>query len=106
MASPRHAHPASLPFAPRCMFVILQAESGLPCSWLDSFYAPVSGPGYSMPHEADIKAFLYQDCTPHPPCACAGLSFDGTDPGAHQWSAATACLLPSLMCTGSTPSTS
>lgn len=42
----------------------MQADSGLPCSWLDSFYAPVGGPGYSMPHEADIKAFLYQDCTP------------------------------------------
>jgi hypothetical protein len=59
----------------------MQADSGLPSTWLDSFYAPSSGAGYAMPHEADIKAFLFQDCKPHPPCACSGISFDSTDPG-------------------------
>ncbi|WIA41558.1 hypothetical protein OEZ86_008924 [Tetradesmus obliquus] len=56
-----------------------KSESGLPCEWLDKFYAPMKGPAHSLPHEQDIFAFLHEDCTPQPPCACAGLKLDGSD---------------------------
>lgn len=58
-----------------------QTENGLPCPWLDQFYSPISGPGFAMPHESDIKAFVHEDCSPNPPCACAGVKFDGSDSG-------------------------
>jgi hypothetical protein len=64
------------------LLLLLQSESGLPCEWLDKFYAPMKGPAHSLPHEQDIFAFLHEDCTPQPPCACAGLKLDGSDAGA------------------------
>jgi hypothetical protein len=42
----------------------------------------MKGPAHSLPHEQDIFAFLHEDCTPQPPCACAGLKLDGSDAGA------------------------
>eukprot|EP00775_Hariotina_reticulata_P007876 gene7876-8072_t len=56
-----------------------QTEPGLPCEWLDQFYGPTHGPAHSLPHEAKITGFVYEDCTPQPPCACSGLRFDGSD---------------------------
>ncbi|KAF6258530.1 hypothetical protein COO60DRAFT_1518459 [Scenedesmus sp. NREL 46B-D3] len=72
-------------------------EPGLPCEWLDKLYAPMKGPAHSLPHEQDISAFLHEDCTPQPPCACAGLKLDGSDAGAsrlpdHTAAAATAAV--------------
>lgn len=67
---------------PVLLLLLLQSESGLPCEWLDKFYAPMKGPAHSLPHEQDIFAFLHEDCTPQPPCACAGLKLDGSDAGA------------------------
>lgn len=58
-----------------------QTETALPCSWLDKFYAHHSGPGFAMPHEPDIAAFVNEDCCPTPPCACTGVKFDGSDAG-------------------------
>jgi hypothetical protein len=43
----------------------------------------MKGPAHSLPHEQDIFAFLHEDCTPQPPCACAGLKLDGSDAGAN-----------------------
>lgn len=63
------------------MLLAPQSEANLPCSWLDKFYAPAKGPGHILPHEVDIKAFLYEDCTPQPPCSCTAVNFDGNDPG-------------------------
>eukprot|EP00879_Flechtneria_rotunda_P002375 GHRR01002570.1.p1 GENE.GHRR01002570.1~~GHRR01002570.1.p1 ORF type:complete len:483 (+),score=159.54 GHRR01002570.1:316-1764(+) len=56
-----------------------KTEKELECIWLDEFYAPVHGPAHQLPHEKDIAAFMYEDCSPQPPCACSGLNFDGTD---------------------------
>lgn len=56
-----------------------QTEDELQCEWLDRFYAPSAGPGHSLPHEADIASFVFADCSPQPPCACAGVAFDGSD---------------------------
>lgn len=57
-----------------------KTEAGLPCDWLDKLYAPAAGPAHNLPHEKDIAAFLHEDCSPQPPCACTGLKFDGSDP--------------------------
>lgn len=76
-----------------------QTESGLPCPWLDQFYSPISGPGFAMPHESDIKAFVHSDCSPNPPCACAGVKFDGSDSGEGSISiAAAASAMTSASC--------
>jgi hypothetical protein len=57
------------------------AAGALPCAWLDAFYGHGAGAalGHSLPHEADIRAFVFDDCQPQPPCACAGVRFDGSD---------------------------
>jgi hypothetical protein len=73
--------PCGAPLLLLLLLACAQTESALPCSWLDKFYSPVAGPGYNMPHETDIKTFVHEDCSPSPPCACAGVQFDGTDPG-------------------------
>lgn len=67
------------------MCYFLQTEPGLPCGWLDQFYGHVAGPAHHLPHEEDISAFLHEDCSPQPPCACSGLKFDGSDPGRETW---------------------
>lgn len=64
--------------------ITAQADSRLPCSWLDAFYGTSLGDSHGahkLPHEADIAAFLFADCTPAPPCSCQGMRFDGNDDG-------------------------
>jgi hypothetical protein len=29
------------------LLLLLQSESGLPCEWLDKFYAPMKGPAHT-----------------------------------------------------------
>ncbi len=55
----------------------------LSCGWLDAFYNHVAGAAlaHTLPHEQDILAFVFDDCQPHPPCACGGVKFDGSDSG-------------------------
>lgn len=55
----------------------------LPCEWLDQYYGHAAGStmAHTLPHEQDILGFVFDDCQPHPPCACAGIKFDGSDPG-------------------------
>jgi hypothetical protein len=62
----------------------LRAKCGagqLPCGWLDGYYGHALGGAmaHTLPHEADILAFVFDDCQPRPPCACAGVKFDGSD---------------------------
>ncbi|KAI8471459.1 MAG: hypothetical protein J3K34DRAFT_392875 [Monoraphidium minutum] len=57
------------------------AAGQLPCGWLDAYYGHAAGgPGHALPHEQDILGFVFDDCQPQPPCACAGVKFDGSDP--------------------------
>jgi hypothetical protein len=55
----------------------------LPCGWLDAYYGHVAGSAmaHTLPHEQDILGFVFDDCQPRPPCACAGVKFDGSDSG-------------------------
>jgi hypothetical protein len=49
---------------------------------LDEFYGRGMKPGFLghvLPHEKDIAAFLFEDCTPQPPCACSSLRFNKAD---------------------------
>ncbi len=72
-----------------------QADSRLPCGWLDDYYGTsvfgVQRTGYGLPHESQISAYLFEDCTPMPPCGCSDIAFDGRDNGewqsehAHAW---------------------
>ena len=57
------------------------AAGQLPCAWLDAYYghAAASSGAHSLPHERDILGFVFDDCRPAPPCACAGVKFDGDD---------------------------
>jgi len=70
----------------RCKDALYQkckmSTNTLECAWLDAYYHAGMKPGFLghvLPHEADIKAFLFEDCTPAPPCACKSLKFDGSD---------------------------
>jgi hypothetical protein len=65
----------------------------LPCSWLEAYYTVRGGGGmaHTLPHEQDILGFVFDDCQPHPPCACAGVKFDGKDPGGWLGPAVGAC---------------
>lgn len=52
----------------------------VPCDWLDAYYSHTAGAmAHTLPHEQDILGFVFDDCQPHPPCACAGIKFDGSD---------------------------
>ncbi|KAI8477036.1 MAG: hypothetical protein J3K34DRAFT_498391 [Monoraphidium minutum] len=57
------------------------AAGQLPCAWLDAYHGHAVGGGmaHTLPHEQDILGFVFDDCQPHPPCACAGVKFDGSD---------------------------
>lgn len=63
------------------------AAGQLPCAWLDAYYGHAAGGGmaHTLPHEQELLGFVFDDCQPAPPCACAGVKFDGRDPG--EWRA-------------------
>lgn len=59
------------------------ADTRLPCDWVTAYYASsFGGHNASAPHSKDLTAFLYNDCPPGPPCACSGLSFEGSSDSA------------------------
>ncbi|GBF93752.1 hypothetical protein Rsub_06084 [Raphidocelis subcapitata] len=53
----------------------------LPCDWLDAYYAG-GGLAHKLAHEDDVQGFVFDDCQPQPPCACAGVNFNGADSAA------------------------
>jgi len=65
----------------QALYIKCRADQ-LSCGWMDAYYNHAAGSlAHTLPHEQDILSFVFDDCQPHPPCACAGVKFDGGDSG-------------------------
>jgi hypothetical protein len=72
----------------------------LPCGWLEAYYGHYTGDSlaHKLPHEDDVQGFVFDDCQPQPPCACAGVNFDGADSGGWRegWGGCACRLVPAI----------